>query len=294
MAEYDLVQDVNVGRKPKEVKEQASTGPDHTTVSRAIEQGRPEAIGPQGALHLQRAAGNAAMGALVQRSEEESPVHKVVGKGGGSSLDDGVRKKMESSLGYDFSGVRVHTGGDAAAAAKSVQAQAFTVGNDVVFNEGKYSPSSPEGQRTIAHELTHVVQQSQGEVPGESRGGGVKVSDPSDWAEQQAEATADSVMAGGGGGDHAGHDHAGSGGGASVQALPLQRAGDEQEEEVQTLREANVQRAGDEQEEEVQTLPEANVQRAEAGPDEREDEEVQTLPETNLQRQEEEETPEEG
>ncbi len=310
MTEYDLVQDVNFGHKPKEVKDTADAGPDHTSVSRAIEHGRPEALGPQGAMHLQRAAGNAAMGALVQRSEEESPVHRVVGKGGGASLDDGVRQKMESSLGYDFSGVRVHTGGDAADAARSVQAQAFTVGQDVVFNEGKYNPSSPEGQRTIAHELTHVVQQSKGDVPGESRGGGVKVSDPGDWAEQQAEATADAVMSGGGAG-HAGHDHA-SGGGA-VQTLPLQRedataddqlqplveptaqraeAGEDEqleEEPVQSLAETDVQRQeeGEEEEEPVQSLAEADVQRQEEG--EEEEEQVQSLAEADVQRQEEDE-----
>ena len=289
MTEFDLVQDVNFGHKPKEVKDTAAAGPDHTSVSRAIEHGRPEALGPQGAMHLQRAAGNAAMGALVQRSDEESPVHKVVGKGGGSSLDDGVRQKMESSLGYDFSGVRVHTGGDAANAAKSVQAQAFTVGQDVVFNDGKYDPSSPDGQRTIAHELTHVVQQSKGDVPGESRGGGVKVSDPGDWAEQQAEATADAVMAGGGA-DHAGHDHAGGSGG-SVQTLPLQREAPVADDQLQPLVEPTVQRAEagqDEQleEEPVQALAETDVQRQEEG---EEEEAVQTLAETDVQRQEEDE-----
>ena len=292
MADYDLVQDVNFGPKPKEIKEAASAGPDHTSVSRAIEHGRPEALGPQGAMHLQRAAGNAAMGALVQRTDEESPVHKVIGKGGGSSLDEGVRTKMESSLGYDFSNVRVHTGGDASKAAKSVQAQAFTVGNDVVFNEGKYSPSSPEGQRTIAHELTHVVQQGKGDVPGESRGDGVKVSDPGDWAEQQAEATADAVMGGGAG--HAGHDHsAGGGGGASVQALPMQRAEagkDEQldEDAVSKLHDPSVQRAeapAEDEETPVSTLAEPSVQRAEA-PAEDEETPVSTLAEPSVQRAE--------
>jgi hypothetical protein len=233
-------------------------------------------------MHLQRAAGNAAVGALVQRSADEeapaqSPVKNVVGKGGGSALDSGVQQKMESSLGYDFSGVRVHTGGEATAAAKSVQAQAFTVGNDVVFNEGKYNPSSSDGQRTIAHELTHVVQQSQGNVPGTSVGGGVKVSDPGDWAEQQAESTADAVMSSD---SHAGHDHGGgAGGGASVQTLPLQRAAGP-EDEVQELAEPNVQRAAG-PEDEVQELAEPNVQRA-SGPED----EVQELAEPNVQRAE--------
>jgi hypothetical protein len=266
MSEYDLVQDVNVGQRPKETKEPSSESHDATGVANAIAHGRPETLGPRGAMHVQRAAGNAAMGSLVQRqSEEESPVHQVI-KGGGSSLDSGVRSQMEGSLGYDFSGVRVHTGPDAAKAATSVQAQAFTVGNDVVFNEGKYDPSSDTGKRTLAHELTHVVQQSQGSVPGESRAGGIKVSDPGDWAEQQAEATADSVMSG----DHHagdGHDHGGAAGGSSVQTLPLQRAAGE--DELQTLPDPSIQRQEEEgpeeeaQEAPVSTLQDPSIQREE-------------------------------
>ncbi len=248
MAEYDFIQDINVGQKPKEAKESTSEGHDHGGIAKAIEHRRPDTLGASAAMHLQRAAGNAAMGALVQRKpDEESPVHSLLGKGGGSSLDSGVREKMESSIGHDFSGVRVHTGPDAAAAAKSVQAQAFTVGNNVVFNEGKYNPSSQDGQRTIAHELTHVVQQSKGDVPGESRAGGLKVSDPGDWAEQQAEATADAVMSSDAG-DHAGHEHASAG---TVQTLPLQReAVGGEAAELQTLRDSTVQRDEDEGEKE--------------------------------------------
>ncbi|HET9442916.1 MAG TPA: DUF4157 domain-containing protein [Acidimicrobiales bacterium] len=295
MSEFDLIHDLNLAPKAKAGKERAGDDHDHTAtaVSLAVTHSRPDALGPRGAMHVQRAAGNAAMGALVQRqAEEESPVHKVVGKGGGSALDTGVRSQMESTMGYDFGGVRVHTGSDAAGAAKSVQAQAFTVGNDIVFNEGKYNPSSPEGQRTIAHELTHVVQQSQGEVPGQSNGAGLKVSDPGDWAERQAEATADAVMSSGpAGGDHAGHDHGGSGGGgASVQTLPLQRAEGAEEMEAQTLRDPSLQRAeaapGELEEEEVQTLREPTLQRAEAPGAEEETEEVQALREPTAQREE--------
>lgn len=249
MSDYELIQDVNLGHRPKETKEPGQESQDHTHVAKAIEHGRPDTLGATAAMHIQRAAGNAAMGALVQRSsEDESPVHRVVGKGGGTSLDSGVRQKMESSFGRDFSDVRVHTGPEAAAAASSVQSQAFTVGNEVVFNEGKYNPSTPEGQRTVAHELTHVVQQGNGSVPGEERAGGIKVSDPGDWAEQQAESTADAVMSGGEA--HAGHDGAGAAA-ASVQTLPIQREGatpDEEVEEVQQLRDETIQREGEEEE----------------------------------------------
>lgn len=219
MADYELIGEVNFGHKPKEHKE--SDGDASATavgVGRAIQHGRPETIGPAGALHLQRAAGNAATGALVAQrdAEDTDAVHKVVGSGGGSSLDGPTRTMMESRMGHDFGDVRVHSGPDAAAAASSVQAQAFTVGNDVVLGAGK----SASDERTMAHELTHVVQQRNGPVPGDSIGNGISLSDPGDWAERQAESNADAVMSTTN--DHAGHDQRSSAG-ASVQTLPMQR-----------------------------------------------------------------------
>ena len=68
---------------------------------------------------------------------------------------------MESRFGYDFGGVRVHTGTEAAQSARSIQARAYTRNRDVVFDSGSYAPKSPEGKKLLAHELTHVVQQSQ-------------------------------------------------------------------------------------------------------------------------------------
>ncbi len=69
---------------------------------------------------------------------------------------------MEASLGHDFSDVRIHTDGRASESAKAVQASAYTVGNDVVFGSGAYAPEPDAGKRTLAHELTHVVQQRSG------------------------------------------------------------------------------------------------------------------------------------
>ena len=282
MADYELLQDVTVGTKPREAKENEGAEVDHSSVAKAVEHGRADTLGPSGAMHLQRMAGNAAMGALVQRKasgeQDEgsaSPVHDVIGKGGGSSLDAGVRNQMEASMGQDFSDVKVHTGSDAANASKSVQAQAFTVGNEIVFNEGKYNPSSAEGQRTIAHELTHVVQQREGAVDGTPRAGGISVSDPGDKFEQEAEANADVVMAGGGGG-HEGHDHAAPAG--------VQREADD-EAPVQTMRDDTVQRV--EEDEELQALhDDTAVQREE------EDEDLQALhDDTAVQREEEEDLP---
>lgn len=90
-------------------------------------------------------------------------------KGGGSPLPDNTRSQMEGAMGADFSGVRVHTGSEAAGMSQDIQAQAFTHGNDVYFNEGKYSPSTTDGQRLLAHELTHTVQQGAAEPSAVSR-----------------------------------------------------------------------------------------------------------------------------
>jgi Domain of unknown function (DUF4157) len=81
--------------------------------------------------------------------------------GPGSSLDANTKEFMESRFGYDLSNVRIHTEAVAAKSAESVNAFAYTVGNDIAFGEGQYHPDTIEGRRLLAHELTHVAQQSQ-------------------------------------------------------------------------------------------------------------------------------------
>jgi hypothetical protein len=80
-------------------------------------------------------------------------------KGSGIPLPDDSRQFMESRIGADFSGVRVHTGSGAESLSSSINAQAFTHGNDIYFNSGKYSPHSAGGNLLLAHELTHTIQQ---------------------------------------------------------------------------------------------------------------------------------------
>jgi hypothetical protein len=80
----------------------------------------------------------------------------------GRSLEPAVRQDMEARFGYDFSRVRVHTGAEAERSAREVDAHAYTVGRDIVFGAGRFAPGTREGRRLLAHELTHVVQQSQG------------------------------------------------------------------------------------------------------------------------------------
>ncbi len=83
-------------------------------------------------------------------------------KGGGSPLPDEVRASMEPRFGVDFGRVRVHTGGEAAQMNRELQAQAFTHGQDIYFSPGRYSPGTQAGDRLLAHELTHTIQQSGG------------------------------------------------------------------------------------------------------------------------------------
>lgn len=78
----------------------------------------------------------------------------------GKPLSAGIREPMEQAFGADFSGVKVHTDSQSDRLNRSIQAKAFTTGQDIFFREGTYDPSTPTGQELIAHELTHVVQQS--------------------------------------------------------------------------------------------------------------------------------------
>jgi hypothetical protein len=206
---------------------------------------------PETVLDMQRTAGNAAVAQLLadQGSEETgSPVLDVVGKGGGQPLEGRTRRGMEQAIGADLGDVRIHNDGAASASAQAVQAHAYTVGNEVVFGSGNYQPDSPVGQRMLAHELTHVVQQRSGPVEGTATGDGIAVSDPSDRFEQAAEANADRIMAAGGIDAHAtaGHDHGDSGSSAGPTAQ-REAVPEDQEEPVQG---AWVQRDGGPEEEE--------------------------------------------
>jgi hypothetical protein len=103
---------------------------------------------------------------LVQRrgdgSFEASPELEsrlAAHKGGGSPLPEDVRAYMEPRFGADFSGVRVHTGGEAAQLNRALSAQAFTHGRDIYLGEGRYDPDSDAGKRLLAHELAHTLQQ---------------------------------------------------------------------------------------------------------------------------------------
>jgi len=88
-------------------------------------------------------------------------VHEVL-RSPGQPLDPITRAFMESRFGYDFSGVRLHSGAAAEQSARAVNANAYTVGHNIVFGAGQFAPGTRQGRQLIAHELTHVVQQNGG------------------------------------------------------------------------------------------------------------------------------------
>lgn len=126
---------------------------------------------------------NAEAAAAVQRSA----VHDVL-RAPGRPLDDTTRTDMENRLGADFSDVRIHDDTTAQASAAEVGARAYTSGNHIVIGQGG------NDRHTLAHELTHVIQQRRGPVTGTDNGNGLKVSDPGDRFEREAEASATRAM----------------------------------------------------------------------------------------------------
>ncbi|MGH3620864.1 MAG: DUF4157 domain-containing protein [Sciscionella sp.] len=157
-------------------------------------------------LALQRTMGNAAVTRMLQQARHEhlagcdheqadpapeprhSTTHEVLDTSG-KPLDEPVRTEMEARLGADFSDVRLHTDSAGRRSAAEIGARAYTSGHHVVIGTGG------DDKHTLAHELTHVIQQRQGPVDGTDHGNGVNLSDPSDRFERAAEANARRVMA---------------------------------------------------------------------------------------------------
>jgi hypothetical protein len=138
----------------------------------------PAVSGAQPAGHsifeLQRSVGNRAVGELLRadpdgftagsmasasREVDLASLVRNVLHSSGDPLDRQARAALEPGFQQDFSNVRVHTGPDAAASARAVNALAYTLGSDIVFASGQYSPNTQDGLKLLAHELTHVVQQ---------------------------------------------------------------------------------------------------------------------------------------
>ncbi|MEU1375062.1 DUF4157 domain-containing protein [Streptomyces triculaminicus] len=131
-------------------------------------------LSPGDLLARQRTAGNAAVARHVQQALASR----------GRPLADPLRSEMEARLGADLSGVRLHTDATARRSAAELDARAYTSGDHVVIGDG------PVDKRTLAHELTHVVQQRQGPVSGTDNGAGLRISHPQDRDERAAEQNA--------------------------------------------------------------------------------------------------------
>jgi len=130
------------------------------------------------------AGGSTALHAASQRARtarlDTDTATRAAGRGGGP-LPGAERAYFEPRFGYDFSHVRVHADEGAAEGARAVRARAFTLGRDIVFGAGEFSPGTREGRTLIAHELAHVVQQDAGAAGGMIR----RVPDPKDEARFQ-------------------------------------------------------------------------------------------------------------
>lgn len=190
-------------------------------------------------LLAQRASGGAA-GDGAFDLDDQTAGRINAQRGGGQALDSSIQAKMGEATGHDFGGVRVHTGPESHTLNEQLGAKAFTTGQDVFFRDGAYDPGSSGGQELLAHELTHVVQQSSGAVGG--GGGGMTVNAPGDAFEQEADAVARSVM----GGTNAPA--------AGAQA-GVQRQVDEEEEPVQMAAEEEEVQMQAEDEEEIRMKP---------------------------------------
>ena len=239
----------------------------HASMLNRVTAGRPSRAG-QSLLQLQRQYGNRYVqrvlalarkgtGEAEAAPDVEQAIQRV--RGGGQALDSGACTQMESAFGADFSGVRVHTDGEADTLNRELSARAFTTGQDIFFRQGAYNPGSSSGRELIAHELTHVVQQNGDKVQRK-----LTVGQPGDKYEQEADRVARAVM-------------------YQEQHAATQEAGQER-----------LCRRPEEKEEELHMRAEASLVQAQAEKRKEEEGPIQTkMHDTQVQRQDEEEEKEE-
>lgn len=255
-----------------------SPSPNHVDACRA-------ANGAHSLLKLQKRFGNRFVQRALAQAKSAGSIKEVNhdiersiqrARGGGRKLDSGIRAQMEPSFGADFSSVRVHTDSQSDSISRSLNARAFTSGKDIFFRQSTYNQGSSSGRELIAHELTHVVQQSGPKIQPK-----LTVGKPGDIYEQEADHVARTIM----------HQEYASGVTGTDQK-PVQRQADEDEEAPvkAKFQETGIQRQGEEEEEPVQTeLETPGLQRQ----PEEEEELVQTKADASFisrQSEEEEET----
>jgi hypothetical protein len=187
---------------------------------------------PKSLIGLQKIAGNKAVQRLIIQGQssgsselDDETINRInQERGQGQSLDSTVQTQMSQALGMNFGHVDVHTSPESDSLNRQLNAKAFTTGKDIFFREGEYQPHSSSGQSLIAHELSHVVQQSTGQVPTSNT---MQVNPPDDAFEKQADSFAQNLT-------------------MSANAHGIQRQEEEEEEPVQAQEM--------DEEEEVQTM----------------------------------------
>jgi len=193
--------------------------------------GRAAALGNAAVQRILRAAVHRSAGDGSGRLDDSLASAIQAKRGSGQALDAGARANLGAAFGDDFSDVRIHDDSEADQLNRALKADAFTTGADIFFRSGKYSPASSEGQKLLAHELTHVVQQR-----GSATGGGeTTVSSPDDASERQASNIAEQVTAIASGGE----------------AVARQEAPEEEEEPIAMSAALGRQEAPEEEEEPI-------------------------------------------
>jgi len=182
--------------KSVQVEEQQQAAQESTTIAAPSHLSERQ----QAVISMQRTSGNAAvMRALAQRNygaeggpiDDQTATQINSARSGGQALDAGTAQKMSSTMGADFSGVKVHTDSTSDTLNRTLNAKAFTTGNDIFFQKGAYNPGTSEGDHLLGHELTHVVQQG-----GSSPSGSLTLGPANDSYESEAESVASSVDSG--------------------------------------------------------------------------------------------------
>ena len=236
--------------KPKPTVETAVPQKENAPVTTDPLAGRLDATAVQ---HMQQTVGNTAVQRFLAQRSSSGPTEIDDGttnainqqRGSGHGLDDGMAAKAGTTMGQDFSGVKIHTDSQADQLSHQLGAKAFTTGNDIFFRAGEYNPASSDGQTLIAHELTHVAQQG---ASAPSVQGKMAVNDPNDQYEAEADHVAETVMA---------------------QPDDVQRAAEE-EELVQSQEEEEEMAQMQEEEEEMAQMQEEEEELAQAQEEEEE------------------------
>jgi hypothetical protein len=162
----------------------------------ALEQLRsnPETVSGQDVLAAQQRVGNQTVQRALNRVSDEEITDEQgnltddlsrqiqARRGQGDSLPVSLQQEAKDKLGHDFNDVRIHTDETADQLSQQINAQAFTIGKDVFFKRGAYTPGGAKGRQTLLHELTHVVQQSGSEPSGQ-----LKLGAPDTAHEKEAE-----------------------------------------------------------------------------------------------------------